>query len=170
VSLSEQNLVDCDDNDSGCGGGLMDRAFSYIKQNGGIDTEKSYPYKGVDGKCRFSKSNVGAKVTGFKDIPSEDENALRQAVQTVGPISVAIWADFPGFRFYKSGVLVTDDCPDGALDHGVLAVGYGTLGKQDYWLVKNSWGASWGNKGYILMARNHDNMCGIASKSSYPLV
>lgn len=96
--------------------------------------------------------------------------ALTQAIHDVGPIAVAIWADLFEFRFYKSGVFVTSNCPRYQLDHGVLAVGYGTQNGKDYYLVKNSWGADWGQQGYILMARNNKNMCGIASKASYPLV
>lgn len=173
VSLSEQNLVDCSKKfgNHGCEGGLMDNAFKYIKANGGIDTEKSYPYLARDEKCHFNESSVGAVDTGFVDVTSDDENALKVAVGTVGPISVAIDAGHTSFQFYKDGVYVEPQCSSTALDHGVLAVGYGTTDDgQDYWLVKNSWGKSWGMKGYIKMARNKNNMCGIATDASYPLV
>jgi len=173
VSLSEQNLVDCSEafGNNGCEGGLMDNAFKYIKANGGIDTEASYPYVARDGKCHFNKSSIGADDTGYMDISSGDELALKVAVGTVGPISVAIDASHSSFQFYKEGVYYEPDCSSSQLDHGVLAVGYGTTedGK-DYWLVKNSWGTSWGNNGYIMMARNKNNMCGIATDASYPLV
>lgn len=173
VSLSEQNLVDCsqDFGNMGCHGGLMDNAFKYIKSNNGIDTEESYPYEAQDGKCRFNAANVGATVTGFVDIAEGDEKALQQAVSSIGPISVAIDASRTSFSLYKSGVYYEEDCSSTALDHGVLAVGYGN-DKQggDYWLVKNSWGGDWGDEGYIKMARNKDNNCGIATIASYPLV
>jgi len=172
VSLSEQQLVDCsgDYGDYGCMGGLMDNAFRYIKANGGIDTEDSYPYEARDGKCRFKKENIGATVTGFTDIPQGDESALTQAIATVGPISVAIDASHFSFQLYHQGVYFERRCSSVRLDHGVLAVGYGTENGEDFYLVKNSWGVSWGQNGYIKMARNRNNNCGIATQASYPLV
>merc|ERR1711976_450186 len=165
VSLSEQNLVDCSMKfgNHGCQGGLMDNAFRYIKANKGIDTEMSYPYKAVNGKCHFMMNDVGATDTGFVDIPRGNEKALQKAVASVGPISVAIDAHTTKFRFYKSGVYVDTQCSSVKLDHGVLAVGFGKEDDMSYWLVKNSWGTSYGNMGYIKMARNHNNMCGIAT-------
>jgi len=172
VSLSEQNLVDCSrkQGNLGCQGGLMDSAFTYIKANKGIDTEASYPYTGKNGQCHFKPSDVGATVTGFTDIPTGDENALKTAAATVGPISVAIDAAGLRFQLYRSGIFDNPRCSSTKLDHGVLVVGYGTESGQDYWLVKNSWGETWGMKGYIMMSRNKKNQCGIATQASYPLV
>jgi len=173
TSLSEQNLVDCSGSqgNEGCNGGLMDDAFEYVKDNKGIDTEASYPYTAEDGKCKYKPKNKGATCTGYVDITEGSEKALQQAVAKIGPVSVAIDASNDSFQLYKSGVYKEPNCSSQQLDHGVLAVGYGTVKKGgDYWLVKNSWGTSWGMKGYIMMARNHNNMCGIATMASYPTV
>ena len=175
VSLSEQNLVDCSDDygNQGCDGGLQEDAFDYIKANGGIDTEDSYPYEAMDGQCRFSLGDVsGATVTGYVSIPSSNERALMQAVAKIGPISVSIDASENSFMHYSAGIYYESLCSSSHrnLDHAVLVVGYGTHNGQDYWLVKNSWGEDWGMEGYIMMARNKDNNCGIATEALYPTV
>jgi len=148
----------------------MDQAFTYIKENNGVDSESSYPYKGVNGQCQFNAANVAANDTGFVDIKSKSEDDLQSAVATVGPISVAIDASHISFQLYKTGVYHSFFCSQTRLDHGVLAVGYGKDGSKDYWLVKNSWGPEWGEKGYIMMSRNRSNNCGIATSASYPTV
>jgi cathepsin L len=184
TSLSEQQLVDCskdwsDDTDLdnyGCNGGLMDNAFAYwLNSSHGDDTEASYPYSGRDGKCKFSPAKIGAAISGYKDIPLDDESALHDAVATIGPVSVAIHAG-PTLQFYFRGVFngVLGMCP-GPLNHGVTAVGYGTapatrLRKEmDFWIIKNSWGKVWGEKGFFRLARGK-NLCGVAKDASYPVV
>ena len=171
VSLSEQNLVDCSgaEGNEGCNGGLMDDAFKYIMKKG-IDTEASYPYVARDEKCRFKKANVGSTCSSYTDVTSEDEKALTEAIAAVGPISVAIDASHNSFQMYESGVYYEPDCSQTELDHGVLAVGYGTEDSKDMYIVKNSWGTSWGMKGYIYMSRGRNNNCGIATSASYPHV
>lgn len=167
VSLSEQQLVDCSKQNSGCNGGLMDYAFSFYEKTT-IATEDSYPYTARDGSCKsnYDTAIPEGGVTGFVDINSE--NDLLDAVTNVGPISVAIEADQMSFQGYSSGVL-TGNCGT-SLDHGVLAVGFGTESGTPYWKVKNSWGASWGMNGYVLIERGVDK-CGIAQgPPSYPKV
>jgi cathepsin L len=142
-----------------------------VKENHGIDTEDSYPYKAKQKKCNFKRGAVGAEDTGFVDLPEGDEEQLKVAVATQGPISVAIDAGHRSFQLYKTGVYYEKQCSSEQLDHGVLVVGYGTDQKGgDYWIVKNSWGTEWGMEGFIHIARNRGNHCGIASKASYPLV
>jgi len=164
VSLSEQELVDCSSaqGNEGCNGGLMDWAFEYIIKSG-ICSEASYPYKAQDGTCKKVASVV--KITGYKDVTTQNEAALMTAVN-LGPVSIAIEADQSAFQFYSGGVFDDASCGT-SLDHGVLVVGYNTAGTQDYWIVKNSWGTSWGAQGYIYMIRNK-NECGLAMEPSYP--
>ncbi|KAF6212412.1 hypothetical protein GE061_012934 [Apolygus lucorum] len=171
VSLSEQQLIDCSftTGNEGCEGGWMDYAFSYIKKNGGLDSEDSYPYTAKDDEC-MPKGRVAATVSGFVDVEAGSESALQEALATIGPISVAIDASKKTFHYYDQGVYDEPNCDKMMLDHGVLAVGYGEHKGVPYWIIKNSWGPSWGNEGYIWMKRNDDNQCGIASKASYPLV
>ncbi|KAJ0446755.1 putative fruit bromelain [Helianthus annuus] len=167
-----KKLVDCDTSgvDQGCEGGLMDNAFDFILNNKGLTTETNYPYKGADGTCNSNEaSNHAAAITGHEDVPANSESALLKAVASQ-PISVAIDASGSDFQFYSSGVF-TGDCGT-ELDHGVTAVGYGTSDDgTKYWLVKNSWGTSWGQEGYIMMQRDveaKEGLCGIAMQASYP--
>lgn len=173
VSLSEQQLVDCAgaEGNQGCNGGLMDYGFQYIIDNKGVTTEAAYPYTAEDGSCVSKGLPVAARLSGFKDVPTNSETALMTAI-VQQPVSVAVEADQDAFQLYAGGVM-TKACGSN-LDHGVLAVGYGTVGGQDYWLVKNSWGADWGAKGYIMLGRGTKfgatGQCGIQMDPSYPVV
>ena len=171
-SLSEQNLMDCVHPErDGCDGGSMTSAFKYVISNG-IMSESDYPYKAHDSGvnvCNFEASESVAEMTDYHHVDHGSESALQEAVANVGPISVAIDASHHSFQHYHSGVLDSDSCSSSSLDHGVLAVGYGEYHGTPYWLVKNSWGKHWGMEGYIMMRRNHHNMCGIATDASYPV-
>lgn len=171
ITLSEQELVDCDRiENSGCNGGLMDYAFQFIINNGGIDTEDHYPYRGVDDRCDPARKNAKVvSIDGYEDVPPRNEIALQKAVAHQ-PVSVAIEASGRAFQLYSSGVF-TGRCGTD-LDHGVVVVGYGTVNGLDYWSVRNSWGTNWGENGYIRIQRNglgsRAGKCGIAIEPSYP--
>ncbi|CAK4626602.1 hypothetical protein LEN26_015154 [Aphanomyces euteiches] len=170
VSLSEQELVDCDHNgDMGCNGGLMDHAFKWIEDHEGLCKEEDYTYHANVSTCAKSKCQPATKVTGFVDVTANDEEELRAAVAQQ-PVSVAIEADQPEFQFYKSGVF--DKACGTKLDHGVLVVGYGKENGKKFWKVKNSWGEKWGDAGFIYLTREtgtEQGQCGIAMVPSYPL-
>ncbi|KAE9449690.1 hypothetical protein C3L33_18412, partial [Rhododendron williamsianum] len=172
IQLSEQELVDCDKKyNAGCNGGLMDYAFEFIMDNGGIDTESDYPYLGLDAACDPTRKNAKVvSIDGYEDVPPYNEKALKKAVAHQ-PVSVAIEASGREFQLYLSGIF-TGECGM-ALDHGVAVVGYGTENGVDHWIVRNSWGTSWGEHGYIRMERNvaetFAGKCGIAMQSSYPI-
>lgn len=170
VPLSEQQFVDCDKVDSGCQGGLMDQGFEFAEKND-ICTEASYPYRAVGGSCHASSCTVGiAKggVAGYKDVASDNLKAMMSAVAQQ-PVSIAIEADRSAFQLYRGGIL--DQNCGTQLDHGVLLVGYGKDG-EDYWKVKNSWGSSWGEQGYIRLVRGKGGAgeCGLLQQASYPVV
>ncbi|XP_058227483.1 vignain-like [Rhododendron vialii] len=172
VSLSEQELVDCDTKENqGCNGGLMELAFEFVKQRGGLAREDDYPYNAADGSCDASKANSPAvSIDGHEVVPVNNEDALLKAAANQ-PISVAIDAGGSDFQFYSEGVY-SGACGT-ELDHGVAIVGYGTtVDGTKYWIVKNSWGAEWGEKGYIRMERGisaKEGTCGIAMEASYPI-
>uniref|UniRef100_A0A8D0G9G8 Cathepsin K n=1 Tax=Sphenodon punctatus TaxID=8508 RepID=A0A8D0G9G8_SPHPU len=168
LSLSPQNLVDCVTNNDGCGGGYMTNAFEYVKENRGIDSEDAYPYIGQDESCMYSPTGKAAKCRGFREIPEGNEKALKRAVARIGPISVGIDASLSSFQFYSRGVYYDENCNAENINHAVLAVGYGAQKGAKHWIIKNSWGEDWGDDGYILMARNQNNACGIANLASFP--
>ena len=183
VTLSEQNLVDCVKKDQidggdeccmGCSGGLMDNAFDYIikNQDGGIDTEDSYGYTGKDGTCAFDKANVGATISNWTDVAVGDEVALADAIANAGPVSIALdaskqWQLYSGGILKPRSILGCSSDPTHA-DHGVAIVGYGTDDGVDYWWIRNSWGTTWGESGYMRLERGV-NACGVANFASYPI-
>uniref|UniRef100_A0A8C0GL30 Cathepsin S n=1 Tax=Chelonoidis abingdonii TaxID=106734 RepID=A0A8C0GL30_CHEAB len=171
VSLSPQNLVDCSwkYGNHGCHGGFMTGAFRYVINNRGIDSETSYPYEGRDNNCRYKTSGRAATSVSYKKIPEGSETYLERAVASVGPISIGIDASLRSFQHYHSGKQFSLSLSS-HINHAVLVVGYCVDKGVPYWLVKNSWGTRWGDHGYIRMAKNRGNLCGIASFASYPLM
>ena len=170
-NLSEQQLVDCagDFDNHGCEGGLPSHAFEYIMYAGGLVTEDLYPYRAVDQQCQVSGLKLSVGVVGGSYNVSLSEQDLRNHLFMVGPISIAFQV-IAGFKDYKTGVYADTNCKNGPMDvnHAVLAVGYGSENGQDYWIIKNSWSAAWGDNGYFKMLRG-SNMCGVANCNSYPM-
>ncbi|XP_027472051.2 cathepsin L1-like [Zalophus californianus] len=175
VSLSEQNLLDCSwsQGNKGCRGGLMDYAFQHVRNNGGLDSEESDPYCAQDGSCEYMPDSSAANVTGLVNIPQQVASLL-VAVAAVGPVSAAVRASLDPFQFYKEGIYYDPNCSSEDLDHGILVVGYDSQGEepenQKYWNVKNSWGTDRGTQGYMLLAKDRDNQCGIATMARFPVV
>lgn len=174
--LSPQNLVDCANTtygNYGCSGGAMSRAFDYINRNHGINTEQLYPYQGTDNNpCRYQYSYPASTLSSYVLIQAGSESALLTAVTNVGPVSASMDASLQSFQLYKSGVYKDMNCSSTVLNHGVLVVGYGTDSATGlaYWKVKNSWGSTWGESGYFRIARNANNLCGMATAAVYPVL
>merc|ERR1719429_986235 len=171
VRLSQQALIDCSwgFGNNGCDGGEDFRVYQWMIKHGGIPTEDSYgPYLGQDGYCHLNESSVGLKIKGWVNVTSGSVDALKVAIAAHGPVSVAIDASHKSLSFYSNGVYYEEKCSNdiNGLDHAVLAVGYGELNGQKYWLVKNSWSTYWGNDGYVLMSQK-DNNCGVATAATY---
>lgn len=171
VDFSEQQLVDCAGGvyqNAGCDGGDMDYAFDYVRDKG-IVSASSYPYTGVQGTCKTLTSTF--KITGCNDVNANDNDQLLKALN-YGPVSVAVKASNNAFMYYQSGIISSNCGTSSApLDHGVLLVGAGISNGTSYWIVKNSWGTSWGQNGYVYIKRNTgiaSSVCGIAMEASYP--
>uniref|UniRef100_H2SK14 Cathepsin S, ortholog 1 n=2 Tax=Takifugu rubripes TaxID=31033 RepID=H2SK14_TAKRU len=170
VPLSPQNLLDCSTSDGnlGCRGGYISKSYSYIIRNGGVDSESFYPYEHQKGECRYSVKGKAGYCSRFHILPQGDEETLKATVARVGPVAVAVNAMLASFHLYRGGLYNVPNCNPKFINHAVLVVGYGSSEGQDFWLVKNSWGSAWGEEGYIRLARNKKNLCGIASFAVYP--
>ncbi|XP_045827975.1 probable cysteine protease RD19D [Trifolium pratense] len=182
VSLSEQQLVDCDNKcditektacDNGCNGGLMTNAYNYLIEAGGLEEETTYPYTGDRGECKFDPNKIEVKIANFTNIPV-DENQIAAYLVNHGPLAMGVNAVF--MQTYIGGVSCPLICSKRMLNHGVLLVGYNAHGfsilrlrKKPYWIIKNSWGEQWGEKGYYKLCRGH-GMCGMNTMVSAAMV
>ncbi|XP_065277967.1 uncharacterized protein LOC135893925 [Emys orbicularis] len=172
--LSQQALIDCSwgFGNHGCDGGLPWRAFKWVKKHGGIPSAEAYgPYRGQNGYCHYNSTELLANITGYVNVPAGDVTALRAAVFKNGPVAVSVDASLKSFIFYSNGIYYDPQCGNTSrsLNHAVLAVGYGVLQEESYWLIKNSWSTFWGNDGYILLSMQ-DNNCGVATAATYPVL
>ncbi|KAL4237142.1 hypothetical protein ACF0H5_005522 [Mactra antiquata] len=174
LKFSQQQLIDCSwgEGNNGCDGGEDFRSYKYIMKKGGLTTDETYgQYLAQDGFCHDTNAKKYVQVTGYTNVTSGDLEALRFALANKGPISVGIDASHKSLSFYADGVYYEPACGNKPedLDHAVLAVGYGELYGQKYWLIKNSWSTYWGNDGYVLMSQK-DNNCGVATGPTYVTV
>ncbi|XP_068938936.1 cathepsin L2-like [Petaurus breviceps papuanus] len=184
VKLSPQNLIDCD-KFQGCRGGSVIGAFNYIKKNKGVVSEDCYPYEAKKNKeCSYKSECTVVKIKNHVLLPFGNEKALMKAVATVGPVSVTIHVT-KSFRYYKGGIIFEPKCKPRYTNHALLVVGYGSklvkkrnksgseenqYEEKKFWILKNSWGTRWGEKGYLLIARDKNNHCGVATQAIYPIL
>ncbi|XP_060537680.1 procathepsin L-like isoform X2 [Pantherophis guttatus] len=170
VSLSEQNLLDCSKENYGCDGGIMELAFETVRKQGGINSEKSYPYDGTDGEsCRYEPEESITRCNSFGQIMENDEKGLQEAVAKIGPVSVGVDARSSKFHFYKSGIFGEHNNGKQELTHAMLIVGYNHSSEgKGYWILKNSWSTLWGEKGYMRLAKG-SNQCNVAEHAVFPI-
>merc|ERR1711972_711931 len=170
---SEQQLVDCGGKDNAALGPYYDMALYYIQQTGYIDGFDDYVYVSGQtkkaGNCMADPANSVGSISNCGATTKNSESELTTALAQVGAIGIAIDAGGIGFQLYSGGVYVSSSCSSTRLNHAVTAVGYGNLSGQDYFTVKNSWGTAWGDNGYILMAANRNNQCGVAATPAYAI-
>ncbi|KAL1784803.1 cathepsin Q-like [Sigmodon hispidus] len=173
--LSVQNLIDCSKpyGNDGCEGGTTNDAFQYVLYNGGLEAEATYPYERKEGPCRYDPKNLSAKIKEIVALP-RGEDVLMDAVATKGPIATGINVLYPSFYFYKTGIYHEPNCNPNIINHAVLVVGYGyevnETHVEKYWRIRNSWGKGWGLRGYMKIAKDWNNHCGISSYAQYPIV
>ncbi|XP_066578890.1 cathepsin K-like [Amia ocellicauda] len=172
IPLSKQQLMDCsgDFGNRGCNGGLPFVAYEYIQSIGGIQAEATYPYAMTKQVCAADKSKFVATVKGWMSLPSGNEQALEDALVTIGPVAITIDSTTPSFQFYQSGVFYDPQCTNWKQNHAMVVVGFGTEGTDNYWIIKNSWGTSWGENGYLLLAKDQGDECGVSQNGVIPLV
>jgi len=166
-ALAPQQIVDCDSNDGGCNGGDTPSAYQYVINAGGMETEMEYPYHAKDAACKFNKQDIYATISGYKyATKTRNENEMKDATATVAPLSICV--DAAPWQFYSSGIMMKAQCAT-SLDHCVQITGYDTSASTPYWIVRNSWGTSWGEKGFIRLQFGM-NTCGLAEEATTAVV
>jgi len=163
LSLSEQQILDCDTDDHGCSGGWPTDALEFVKKHGGMMLESDYGYEGYEDTCRFDSSKVVMEVKSVHTFSARNEKKIMTALEQYGPLAIAV--DASKFDYYSSGIMNGEGCAAGQPDHGVTIVGWGVEGDTKFWIVKNSWGEDWGENGYVRMVRG-ENACGV---EDYPM-
>jgi len=165
--LAPQQIVDCDQRDGGCNGGWPRTAYQYIMQAKGQDTEASYPYRAVNQACHFLPADVETTISNWKyATTTKSETQMQTAVATVAPLSICV--DASKWQFYSGGVFTNTQCGT-SMDHCVQIVGYDMTASTPFWNVRNSWGGSWGEKGFIRLSYGH-NTCGLAQEATTAVV
>jgi cathepsin L len=174
VSLSVQEIVDCagDYQTFGCRGGMDFRTIDFVKDRRGISSEAVYPFTGQVGRCRAAEfEKVAIDVKGYGMIPKgKDPTYLKKALIKLGPILVPVDSDLETFKRYSSGIFFDENCKVSQLNHLVLLVGYGHENGEEFWIVKNSYGEFWGEKGFMRIAMNRSNDCGVTKEPIYPII
>ncbi|MBN3315582.1 CATL2 protein, partial [Atractosteus spatula] len=172
IPLSKQQLIDCSTSEGniGCRGGYADLSYGYIIKNGGIQAEATYPYAMQDRTCTADKSKIVATLSDWKFLPIGDEQALQDALVTIGPVAVAIDGSTINFQFYRQGIFYDSTCSKWKTAHAVVLIGFGSEGSNKYWTIKNSWGPYWGENGYFRLAKDKGSQCGISQYGVVPLV
>lgn len=173
-TLSVQQLIDCssDYNNYGCRGGVTENAFKYIKDTGGINSQQLYPTTSNRQMCKFNRQEAQSHITGFVVVRHDaNDESLKDAVANVGPIASVIDASDITFQFYSHGIYQSSRCKNESSNHAVIIIGYGREeNNQNYWLIQNTWGEDWGEKGIFKLNRDISNNCGISNHATYPLV
>ncbi|XP_069042082.1 cathepsin K-like [Lepisosteus oculatus] len=172
ITLSKQQLIDCSTSEGniGCTGGHPHLSYDYIIKNGGIQAETTYPYAMQNQICTADKSKIVATLSDWKFLPIGDEQALQDALVTIGPVAVAVDGSTINFQFYRQGIFSDSKCNIWKLSHATVLIGFGTEGSANYWTIKNSWGPYWGENGYFRLAKNKGSMCGISQYGVVPFV
>ncbi|XP_052768547.1 procathepsin L-like [Mya arenaria] len=174
VDLSEQELVDCayrSYGNYGCRGGWMNNGFKYIEKRGGVDSESCYRYTGRRSyRCQHKSSCVGARMAGHRNTRRGSESDLARTLSQRGPVAIAADVSSRGFMHYRRGVYYNPRCNKRRVNHAMVNVGFGASSRGKYWIIKNSWGQRWGDQGYIFMAKDRGDTCGLSNYASYPVL